>query len=279
MTARGVTIGTLALLLSMLFPAHAQDQHRGARPRGWPCEGKVDPVYVSGAEATGGKVLLFQPGEVGGVGAEMAASRRHPETVFRAALQLSEGVHEYDVPIDSTIESAYFFVSLQCLQITSIARPSGEELRVEAPDVEAHNFAAVRLFTVQRPAPGAWRVRVEGQGQFSLIVTARTELKLSDVRFMDEGVPVKGAPKPGKPMVLEASMTGAARGIAFQLVSSNAGTIQVLDLDVEKEAETRRTYAGAIVPPETAFRVAMTGIDDKGFRFQRVQKELVNAIR
>ena len=145
------------LLAAWCLPAGAQDQQPNNLPR-WPCGGTVDPAYVRTAEATGGAVLLFHPTEVEGVGAEMMASSRHQETVFRAGGQLADGVYEFDVPVDSTIESAYFFVSLQCLQIADIMRPSGDELRSDAADVEYHQFEAIRLFTVNEPSPGLWKV-------------------------------------------------------------------------------------------------------------------------
>jgi hypothetical protein len=32
----------------------------------WPCKGTVDPAYARVAEATGGVVMLFKPGELDG---------------------------------------------------------------------------------------------------------------------------------------------------------------------------------------------------------------------
>src|SRR5687767_15978454 len=97
---------TLVLVASCI-PAHAQDQQRRRQP-GWPCVGKVDPLYVRGAEATGGNVLLLGRGEMGGAAVQMGAADRHDEVVLRAGGELAEGVYEYEVPLDSTIESAYF---------------------------------------------------------------------------------------------------------------------------------------------------------------------------
>jgi hypothetical protein len=257
-----------------LLPLHAQEPKARSRA-GWPCVGTVDPVYIKGAEATGGKVLLFHPTEIAGAAANIAASDRHEETVFRAGGHLAEGTYDFEIPVDSAIESAYFFISLQCLQTVQVYRPSGEELRSDAADVDSHQFQAIRLFTVREPSPGPWKVKVAGRGFFSLIVQAKTDLRLIGLTFMDEGAPVKGQPTPGKPQRLEATMTGAAAEVGFQFVSRDAATLQAVGLELEGESGSRRTYAGEVTPPEVAFRLAMTGIDDKGFRYQRFHKHLL----
>src|SRR5436190_10521791 len=156
---------TLLLVACVCLPvtAAAQQKQAGQSPRpGWPCAGKVDPAYVRVAEATGGKVLLFHPSELEGAAFDNAASRQHDETIFRAAGQLADEAHELTVPIDSTIESVYFVVSVQCLQVVTLITPSGEELATGMPGVEYHQFEAVRLFVVPKPAPGVWKVMAAG---------------------------------------------------------------------------------------------------------------------
>jgi len=266
------------VLVALALPAHAQDQQRSSRP-GWPCVGTVDPSYVRTAEATGGAVLLFQPSELAGVATEMSASREHDEMVFRAGAQLAEGVHEFEVPVDSTVESVYFFVSVQCLHVVSVIPPSGDELRPDAAGVKHHRFEAIRLFTIEAPTPGLWKVRVQGRGLFSLIVKAKTDLRLTGVSFSDGGIQVRGSPEPGRQLRLEATISGITSQVAFQFSSSTAAIIQVLKLNLEQESEVRRTYAGTVTVPSVGFRLAMTGIDEQGFRFQRVQNRLFSTER
>src|SRR5262245_11404375 len=159
---------------------------------GWPCSGKVDPAYVHSAEATGGKVMLFKPTEVSGIADEMAASRGHGETVTRVASQLDEGVYDFDIPLDSTIESAYFFISLQCLQFVTVLQPAGDALQVDAPELNYHTYDAIRFFTIKAPSPGTWKVRIAGRGFFSLIVNAKADLALTSASLVQNGVPIKG---------------------------------------------------------------------------------------
>ena len=260
---------TLLLAACVCLPAAAAAQQRqsGQSPRpGWPCAGKVDPAYVHVAEGTGGKVLLFHPTELEGMVFDSAASRQHDETIFRSAGQLADQTHELLVPIDSTIESVYFIVSVQCLQVVTLITPSGEELPIGMPGVEYHQFESVRLFVIPRPAPGVWKVIAAGRGFFSMIVTAKTELRLDEVSFWEK--------PPTKAVALEATVRGAFRQAAFHFVAGNGELIESLHLDVGDESGDRRKYAGPVTRPRADFRVAVTGLDPNGFPFQRMESRL-----
>jgi hypothetical protein len=267
-------IGIVLILVASPVTARAQEQQAKRQP-GWPCAGTVDRSYALNAEATGGKVLLFRKTELAGVVDDVKASSQHEETVFRASARLTEGTYKFDIPVDSAIESAYFFVSLQCLESVEVVRPSGDALHADSADVDYHRYAAVHMLTVKEPTPGIWKVRITGRGVLSLIVSARTELRLTRVSLLDGGAPVIFAAKRETPLRLEASMMGLADEIAFQFISSSAAPIQAVDLNLEQEADGSRTYAADVMPPVTEVRLAVTGIDPKGCRFQRVQKHLV----
>lgn len=271
-------VACLALVLCSSRPVDAQDQ-QPKNQIGWPCSGKVDPSFIRTAEATGGKVLLFTPNEITGAADDMAASSGHRETVFRAGGQLADGVHDFEIPLDSTIESAYFFVALQCQQFVAVLQPSGDELRADGPGVDYHAFEAVRLVTIKAPSPGTWRVRMAGRGFFSVIVTAKTTLALTAVSLAENGVPLKGLAPLGKPVRLETSMSGAPRQVGFHLISMRGTALGTVELRLEQETATRRTYAAEVTLPGTEFRLLKTGIDAKGFPFQRVTPQLFVADR
>ena len=264
-------VGAIAVAIAIwASPVSAQIQQPRYQP-GWPCNGTVDPAYVTTAEATGGTVFLVGPSESAGKMAEMTASNRHPEVVFRAsASPAADGLHEFDVPLDSTIESAYFFISLQCLEGLSIIDPSGEEVRADVPGVEVHSFAAIRLLTVAAPTPGLWKIRVAGHGFLSVIVKAKTDLRLANVTFADAQNALKRTAQR-----LEVTLEGAASDVAFHAASAGADVLKLLNLELEQQKDTYRTYGGAITPPGVHFRVVVAGTDPNGFRFQRVHKRLI----
>ena len=217
-------------------------------------------MYVTTAEATGGKVMLFHPTEVEGAALDIRASRAHDETVFRAAGQLAEESYEFLIPIDSTIESAYFFVSVQCLQAVTLMTPSGQELVTGTAGVEYHQFEAVRLFVVPRPAPGVWKVTAAGRGFFSMIVTAKSDLSLDNVVFANG--------------LAEVTLSGSVRQAGFHFVAANGAPIQAVQLSLEEESLERRKYRGQVVKPRADFRLAVSGLDANGFPFQRMESRL-----
>ena len=279
----GAVSAIVALVAAAAPPAHAQDQPAGTRP-GWPCVGAVDPVYVRSAEATGGRVLMLHPSELGapGAGAVSVGASGHDATVVRVVGQLESGLHEFDVPIDSTIESVNFFVSLQCLQLVGIAGPTGRDVGEDDPSVsEDHQFDAIRFVTLASPEPGRWKITVAGKGLFFMIVTARTRLSLGRLVFLDEGRRtdtdghVVSLPEAGTPQPVEVRVDGAAGPVAFRLISSSAATLQTLSLEESGQEPGRRTYTGSVTLPATGGRLAATGIDERGFPFQRVDPRLV----
>jgi len=251
---------TALVCLPLSLAAQRPTSGQASRP-GWPCAGKVDPAFVRTAEATGGKVLLFHPSEVEGAALDDRASRQHDETIMRAAGQLDGESYEFSIPIDSTVESAYFSVSVQCLQSVTLLTPTGEELSAGAAGVEYHQFEALRMFVVPKPAPGTWKAIAAGRGFFAIRVEARTPLRLGGVEW------------PGDAS-LEATVNGPARQAAFSFVAANGAPIGAVQLGVEDESADRRMYRGPAIKPAADFRVAVSGVDSRGFPFQRMERRL-----
>jgi hypothetical protein len=263
----------LAAVLCLPAFAEAQSVQQQGRP-GWPCAGAVDPTYVRTAEATGGKVLLFHPTELEGWPVDMRASREHPATVLRAVGPLAEGLYEFTVPVDTSVESLYFFVSVQCLQVVTVATPGGQELSGGVPGVDYHQFESVRLYIVNRPASGAWKITAVGRGLFSVIVTAKAALGLDGVTLRDAAGPIRSGALGGRSVALEVDLTGATRQVAFQFVSAGAAALKPLQLHLAAESGPRRSYAGLTTTPTTDFRLVVTGQDANGYPFQRFESRL-----
>ena len=274
----------VVLFIAIATTLVAQDQQPRSRP-GWPCVGKPDPSYFTVAEGSGGQVFLFDPSEVSESSALMIGAMKHEETVYRAAGTLAEGVHEFSIPVDSAIESAMFSVSLQCLQVVEIVRPSGDELRANDPGVEYHQFQAGRIVTLPKPTPGAWTVRVAGKGMFFLVLQAKSELTLDRVAFVEPGgrpgheglFPIKGAPRRGVAQKMEVEMSGAFRNPRFRFVSSAAELIQELPLEAQEDSGGEHAFLGDVTPRARQFRLAVSGEDGRGFPFQRVHAPLFTA--
>ncbi len=245
--------------------------------------GRPDPTYVRTAEATGGQVFLFDKSEIGESAALMIASSTHTETIFRVSGSVTEGVHDFVVPIDSTVESVMISVSLQCLQVADITTPSGAGLRANDPGVNYHQFEAGRIVTVASPAPGPWKVTVSGRGLFFLVVQAKTELTLGTARFVAPGgrpgheglFPVKGAPPAGSARLLEVDLHGTARDVRFRFVSSQGDALQDVALAPQEGGSgDDQAYVGEVTPKAAEYRLQVSGVDGKGFPFTRMHAPL-----
>jgi hypothetical protein len=280
---RWLTIAATSLVLFGAGSAAAQDQPPRSQP-GWPCVGRPDPTYFSTAEATGGQVFLFDHSEVGHSAAVVLAERGHDETIFRIAGSLEDGLHEFSIPIDSTVESAFISVSLQCLQVVEIATPTGALVREADPGVDYHQFQAGRIVTVKHPSPGSWRVSVSGHGMFFLVVQAKSDLSLDEARFVEEGgrpgheglFPIKGPPRRGVAQLFEVRVSGAPSVSDVAFVSSQGVLLQRLPLSAQEGGSgADRTYVGQVTPRASEFRVAVTGVDAKGFPFERMKAALI----
>jgi len=267
------TLVCIALVFCASHSAVAQPQ-QPKHDFGWPCTGKVDPSYIRSAEATGGKVMLFKPTEVSGIADDMSAAAGHGATLVHLGSELADGVYDFDIPLDPTVESAYFFVSLQCLQSATVFQPSGDALAFDAPEVSYHAFDAIRLFTIKAPSAGTWKVRVAGRGYFSLIVKAKSELGLADVSLVEKGVPVRGLAPLGRAVRLEAFVAGLTGNVDFQFIAMSGAALQNVELTEDEHSLIPGTYAADVTLPTMEFRLRMIGMDAHGFSFQRVTERL-----
>lgn len=176
-------VAAAVLVVSTLIGA----QQQTSNPRsGWPCGARLDMSYFQGAEGSGGHLLLLAPEEIGDAATLLTAVGSHPQTIFRLAGSLRPGMHEFQVPIDPSVESAIFSISAQCLQVAHVLRPSG--LPASGNDVtDLSNFRAQRMVIVSRPEFGAWTIRVSGSGVSGVMVQARSALGISQLQFAPSG--------------------------------------------------------------------------------------------
>ena len=249
-----------------VLPGAAQDQQPGSRP-GWPCNGRPDPSYFRIAEGSGGQFFLFHPSEVADSGALMAAAMSHGATVLRAGGQLATGLHEFPVPVDR-VDSLLFSLSVQCLQVAEIVRPSGAVLQAADPRVEYHQYEAGRIVTVLQPDPGEWRVRISGTRLFLVTVQAKAKLSIEAPRFVPEG-PLQA----GLARVLRFSARTDAQDVHGRLVTQGFQDIAAIPLRIVRD-ETGEDFVGDLVLPARPFRLVVTGRDVDGLPFQRVHAPL-----
>ena len=263
--------GVLATPLS----TGAQEQSSKSRP-GWPCGGRLDPAYLETSEATGGHVYMVAPDEVG-VTSLIDAFEEHPRTILRLAGPMNPGVHEFRVPIDSTVESVAFSITVQCLQTATIARPSGAPLVAGEGVTDLSNFRAVRTVVVQRPETGVWTMRVAGTGVSIVLVQARSEIVIGDVEFAaTESTAFTPLPLPAVENVMRIGISGRATEVRGAIVNAAFRRIATLTLQA---GERDGSYVTRFTPPAQGFRVMVEGKDAGGVPFQRVHPPLFTPAR
>ena len=261
----------------LLGPLVIGGQQQASNPRsGWPCGARLDTSFFQIAEGSGGHLLLLAPEEIGDSATLLTAFGSHPQTIFRLAGSLRSGVHELRVPIDPSVESVLFSISVQCLQVAHVLRPSG--LLAVGDDVtDVSSFRAERMVIVKRPEPGIWTMRVSGSGVSGIMAQARTTMGLTQVEFAPAGrTTFTAVPTPGVENVVRLHLTGKVAEIRASLVTGESRRLVELPLEA---GDTDGSYLSRFTPGAEPFRILVAGKDADGVAFQRMHAPLLAATR
>lgn len=262
-----------ALAVPMLIGTVQQTSNPRA---GWPCGARLDPAYFQVAEGSGGHLLMLAPEEIADSASLLTAFGSHPQTLFRLAGSLKAGVHDLEVPIDATIESVVFSISVQCLQVAQVLRPSGVPVSGEGV-VDLSNFRAQRLVTVRKPEPGLWTLAVSGSGVSGVVVQARSGIGIAQVEFAPVGSTTFSAlPSAGVENEVRIRMSGTVSDLVASIVRGDIQTIAELPRVGGSEDGL---YVSRFVPPPRGFRVLVRGKDAEGLPFQRLHAPLLSTRR
>jgi hypothetical protein len=243
----------------------------------------VDDAYVKTAAATGGQVLLVGPTETAGADELAITAGVGNRPLVLAASESAAGVAgELPVPVDRSVRR---------LVITAMFDATGGTLDLTSPDgapVEASERVSDarlhcgRVVIVDRPDPGLWRAHFIPSGRFWLRVFAESDLDLTDVAFVEPRtgpglrLPRKahGSPLAGRPATLRAYVSGPDLvPREFTLLSDQAKPLSTAPL---KEAADG-SWTGIIDVPSEPFRLAVTGVDAAGVRYQRSSRQIFEA--
>jgi hypothetical protein len=252
-------------------------QQQTPNPRAnWPCGARLDQSYFRVAEGSGGHMLLLAPEEIGDSTALLTAFGAHPQTILRLAGSVTPGLHEINVPIDPSVESVLFSISVQCLQVADVVRPSGA-LAVGNDVTDLPNFRAQHMVIVKQPESGTWTLRVVGSGISAVVVQARSSIGIAQMDLRPvSGTTFAAIPSAGAENVLRLRMSGRTVDVGASLVN---GASQVLaDLPLTT-GDIEGSYVSRFSPGAEPFRVLVTGKDADGFPFQRMSAPLITPMR
>jgi hypothetical protein len=242
----------------------------------WPCGARLDTSYFRVAEGSGGHLLLLAPEEISDSATLLTALGAHPQTIFRIAGSVTPGLHEFPVPIDPSVESVLFSISVQCLQAADVVRPSGA-LAIGDDVTDLPNFRSQHMVIVRRPEAGIWTLRVAGSGLSGVVVQAQSAIGIAQMDFAPAaGTAFAAVPSAGIENTLRIRMSGRPADLHASLV--NATLVRLADLPLAA-GETEGAYVSPFTPSAEAFRVLVTGRDADGFEFQRMSAPLVTPMR
>lgn len=246
----------------------------------------IDPAYIQGAAATGGQVFMLNGSEAGlifNLIRPQLPGNLSPIMSVRGAL--ASGTQSFDVPIDSTVESATFSVAIDSKGPIALFRPSGAAVVGSDAGVTITELTSGRFVTVNSPETGNWRLQVAGTGAFSAQALANSSIQLNSFQFVEltgrpdhEGLfPIAGQPLVNSEQKALASLLGVVNTTQFKLLSDNGSLIQSISLAQNHPDAAADEYVGDLVLPVQPFRVAVTGLDATGLPYQRLFPTLFRA--
>ncbi|MBZ5556408.1 MAG: hypothetical protein LAO77_03930 [Acidobacteriia bacterium] len=239
----------------------------------------VDPAYISGAQNTGGQLFFIGRNETGKIFGLIEPSLTGDlQPMMLLNTTLGSGSTSVTVPVDSTLTSVTFSVSLDLLSAVHVIRPSGAEVLPTDPDATITVLSTGRIVTVRTPSPGDWQLQIAGAGDLSASVMGNSALELADFNFVErrgrpehEGLfPINGQPVLGTTQIGRATMSGDFSNAQFELVSPAGATLQAITLTAGTDPDAAADeFVGNVDLPAAPFRVSVRGTDANGFAFVR----------
>ncbi|GLY29860.1 hypothetical protein [Kineosporia sp. NBRC 101731] len=240
--------------------------------------------YVKVARATGGQVFDLSYGDADVI-TQLADAVVHSDLVdvLSQSTVLSPVAAEVPVPVDSRLGTVTFSVASTGSLDLEVVRPDGSVVTPADPGVTVltPSTGTTQIVTVVKPAVGAWKLRMTGDGTASTVVSGRSNFSLESATFVapsdvagDPEVeyqgPIDGAPAAGQLVGIDASLGDDYASAAFELRRTDGTVISKLKL-TEFESE----FFGTFTTPSEPFRVFVTGKDKSGSTFVRDRSDLI----
>jgi hypothetical protein len=256
-------------------------QGQRARRAAGPCS-PVDPVYERIAKATGGQVLRLRGADLANNPNLLAAMGNKSAAIVSASglLRPSES-REFLAPVDSTVENITFSIFVECKGEIQAFRASGAAAS-EGPGITIANVSSGEVLAISRPETGVWRVRTSGSGSFSVLVGVDSPIQLHRFEFVKRGgrpghealFPISGQPVLGETQIGLAGLSGPTGAAAFEVLAESGERLQMLSLAQGSPDAAADEFVGQVSLPARPFRIAIRGVDPRGFPYQRVYPPL-----
>lgn len=207
------------------------------------------------------------------------STRNNVATVFWATGALDGKTQTIEIPVDSVTERITFTFSVDTKgSKLTLTEPSGATITEGSAGAEVTELNCGRIMTVSSPEVGNWRAEIAGTGRFWMEAEAQSDIHFVSVEFVKEGgrpgheglFRIQGQPVAGRPATLEVLLSAAAtKTTDFRLVTERGETIQKLQMRTVSSDRATLEFVGSLEFPKVPFRVAVTGRDANGQRYQR----------
>lgn len=248
----------------------------------------IDPVYKRNAAETGGQLFVIERGQVQSLTPLVIPQVTGDfEPMLLASGVLGSAPKEFTIAVDSTVSRAVFSASVDALASAVLIRPDGTVVAAGDPGVSNLNLSQFgvptgRIVTIDSPATGAWKLRVQGTGEYSVAVQGNTDLFVETFQFVQHGNPkhpgffaIGGQPLAGQEVTALARVGGPAFDPTFEAIGTDAASLGDLPLGTGHPDADEADYTGSFDLPGSAFRVLVRGTDTLGSAFQRVVPKLI----
>jgi hypothetical protein len=238
----------------------------------------IDPSIVDITESSGGQLFFINQFEFGRV-FDLVRPQLTGDfvTIQRSRGTVSPGTpREFRVPVDSTLTTAVFSVSVDVKGAITLLDPAGAVVDGSTPGVTVTTLSTGWIVTVVAPAPGLWTLSFTGSGTYRMAAQGNGGLDFFDFDFVrlenpahPGFFPVPGEPVAGSEHVARATLIGPNASTSFRLLDEEGATLQPIDLGSDPDASADE-FVGGVTLPDQAFRVAATGLDGAGHAFERL---------
>lgn len=243
----------------------------------------IDPAYIDGAAATGGRIFVIGPSEVAKLtGLVTADAAGRLQMITRAEKPIVGGTMQLDFPVDDTISRLIVSGSSDSLTSGQLFRPDGTSVLVGQVGVTLSLLTNGFVLEVASPPTGQWHLQIAGSGTASVVVSGISPLEFYGFEIVEPDPDLHGsyAPVPGQPIAgttctALATLLGAYETAAFTLESESGNPLGPVELGAIGLNDASRRFLGALEMPATRCRAVVTGVTSNGQPYSRVFKSAI----
>lgn len=243
---------------------------------------KIEPLYFNSAAQTGGDFYFWAPGEFANAGLKIPL---HDDPVLLAYGRFDKPRRSFDIPVESGVHKLTIFAGAQRKDRAVLVRPDGTVVADGAAGVQLKTFSHMIIATINKPAPGKWRIDFEGAGLYSVSAHLKPSAEttapgMDSFDFVELGgrpgheglFPINRELFKGQTITCQLEMSGAVSAVQLALVTGDNRPIATVAMD--SEPGNTDHYLGRCLIPDAPFRIVVTGRDQLGQVFRRTTSPL-----